>query len=71
MMGEIQAMMPPPPAPAQATEGGAPNAQDPNGTGGGNIAPGNAPEPGTAGFTGAGGGDNGNPQQPPQGAPVQ
>ena len=56
MMAEIQAMMPPPPAPAQAAEGGAPSVQDPTGTGAGNIAPGNAPEPGAAGFTGAGGG---------------
>ncbi len=37
------------------------------GTGGGNVAPGNAPEPGAEGFTGEGGGDNGGqqPQQPP------
>jgi hypothetical protein len=33
--------------------------QDPTGTGGGTIAPGNAPEPGAAGFTGGGGGANG------------
>ena len=67
MMAEIQAMMPeqPPQAPAQ----GAPSPDDPTGTGGGNIAPGNAPEPTAEGFTGSGGGANGGnqPQQPPQG----
>ena len=71
MMSEIQAMMPPPPEPAPQPEGG-PGVQDPTGSGGGNIVPGNAPEPGAPGFTGAGGGDNGgnqpmppNPAQPP------
>jgi hypothetical protein len=34
---------------------------------GGNIGPGNAPEPGAEGFTGAGGGNNGgNPPLKPQ-----
>lgn len=71
LLGELQAMMPAQP-PQQAQAGGAPSPQDPTGTGGGNVAPGNAPEPGAEGFTGAGGGANGgNP--PPQGgqAPVQ
>lgn len=46
---------------------GGPAASDPTGNGGGNIAPGAAPEPGAQGFTGAGGGANGGnaaPQQP-------
>ena len=74
MMADIQAMMPQQPQQAQpAPEGGAPNPQDPTGNGGGNIAPGNAPEPNAAGFTGGGGGDNGGqqPQQPPNQPPVQ
>jgi len=73
MMADIQAMMPTPPPQAQgAPEGGAPSPEDPTGNGGGNIAPGNAPEPNAEGFTGGGGGDNGGqpqqqqPQQPPQ-----
>ena len=68
MMAEIQSMMPQetPAAPAQ----GAPSVEDPTQTGGGNIAPGAAPEPGNAGFTGSGGGNNGG-QQPPQEAPPQ
>jgi len=67
MMAEIQAMMPQQPEPPQ--EQGAPSPDDPTGTGGGNIAPGNAPEPTAEGFTGSGGGANGGnpPQQPPQG----
>jgi len=73
MMADLQALMPqqPPQAGAQPA-GGAPNPQDPTGTGNGNIAPGAAPEPGAQGFTGAGGGDNGGtpPPPPPQGAPV-
>jgi hypothetical protein len=72
MMAEIQAMMPQQP-PQQAPQGGAPSANDPTQTGGGNIRPGAAPEPGAAGFTGAGGGANGGnvaPQQG-QGAPAQ
>jgi hypothetical protein len=75
MMAEIQGMMPQPDPAAQAPEGGAPNPDDPTGTGGGNIAPGSAPEPDAAGFTGSGGGDNGGqpPQeaQPPAQPPVQ
>ena len=70
MMAEIQSMMPQqPPQPPQ--QGGAPSVDDPTGTGGGNIAPGQAPEPGAPGFTGEGGGANGgNPQpQQPQGQP--
>ena len=73
MMSEIQAMMPPAPAAAAPPEGGPagpPNPDDPTGTGNGNIAPGSAPEPGAAGFTGAGGGDNGGNEPAPQ-APVQ
>ena len=72
MMAEIQALMPEQPAPPpQAGSQGAPSPQDPTGNGGGNIAPGQAPEPNAAGFTGSGGGDNGgNPPAPPQGAPV-
>lgn len=72
MMAEIQAMMPQQP-PQQAPQGGAPSANDPTQTGGGNIRPGAAPEPGAAGFTGAGGGANGGnvaPQQG-QGTPAQ
>ena len=67
MMAEIQALMPQPPQAAEQPEGGAPSANDPTGTGGGNVAPGAAPEPGADGFTGEGGGDNGGqqPQQPP------
>jgi len=76
MMAEIQALMPQPPVPPQGAtpEGGPPSVQDPTGNGGGNVAPGQAPEPDAAGFTGGGGGANGGnapqPQQPPQG-PVQ
>lgn len=67
MMAEIQALMPQPPQAAQQPEGAGPSVNDPTGTGGGNVAPGNAPEPGAEGFTGEGGGDNGGqqPQQPP------
>lgn len=39
---------------------------DPTGTGGGTIAPGNAPEPNNPGFTGSGGGNNGGQTAPPQ-----
>lgn len=70
MMAEIQAMMPQPEGPPAPAEGGPPNPEDPTGTGGGNIAPGAAPEPGAEGFTGAGGGDNGGQQAaPPNAAP--
>ena len=67
MMAEIQALMPQQPAPPQQAAGGPPSPNDPTGTGNGNIAPGAAPEPGAAGFTGAGGGANGGnrPQQGP------
>ena len=37
---------------AQGPRGGVPNPSDPTGTGNGNIAPGNSPEPGAEGFTG-------------------
>ena len=66
MMAELAELMGPPPgqeAPQPPTGGGAPSVEDPTGTGGGNIAPGAAPEPGNPGFTGAGGGDN-TPQEP-------
>ena len=65
MLGAMQQSM------ASSPEG-APPTQDPTGNGGGVIAPGNAPEPGAAGFTGQGGGDNGGnvPPPPPEGAPV-
>jgi len=67
MMAEIQALMPQP-EPQAAPAGGAPAPSDPTGNGGGNIAPGNAPEPNAEGFTGSGGGDNGGvPPQQPQG----
>ena len=70
MMAEIQAMMPQPEGPPAPPEGGPPNPSDPTGTGGGNIAPGEAPVPGAEGFTGAGGGDNGGQQPaPPNAAP--
>ena len=83
MMAEIQQLMPQPPQGAQpAPQQAGPGVQDPTGTGGGNVAPGNAPEPGSEGFTGQGGGANGGtqPQQPqaaqqaaqtPQQGPVQ
>jgi hypothetical protein len=69
MMAEIAAMMPQPPAGQQgpAEGAGVPSANDPTGTGNGNIAPGMAPEPGAAGFTGGGGGANGG--QPPAPGP--
>ena len=70
MMSEIQAMMPPPPPEAAPAEG-APNPEDPTGTGGGNIAPGSAPEPGAPGFTGEGGGNNGGNQPAPPQGPAQ
>ena len=71
MMAAVAALMPQPPQQAQPQQGGAPSPDDPTGNGGGNIAPGNAPEPGAAGFTGGGGGANGGtpPPAPPQGQP--
>jgi len=56
MIKEMQAVMG---GGAQGAGGGAPSVDDPTGTGGGNIAPGNAPSPGAQGFTGSGGGANG------------
>jgi len=67
-------MLPQPTRGAPAAQEGAPSVQDPTGSGGGNIGPGNAPEPGAPGFTGTGGGDNGGQQSPnaaPQGTLVQ
>ena len=55
MMAEIQALMPQQPGAAPEAPQGAPSVQDPTGTGAGNVAPGNAPEPGAEGFTGGGG----------------
>jgi hypothetical protein len=72
MMAEIQEKMPQPPQQAapDGPAGGPPSPNDPTGTGNGNVAPGAAPEPGAAGFTGAGGGANGgNPPAQPQGQP--
>jgi hypothetical protein len=70
MMAEIQALMPQQPQTAPVGgAGGPPSPNDPTGTGNGNIAPGAAPTPGEAGFTGEGGGDNGG--QPQQPAPQQ
>jgi len=72
MMASVAALMPQQPPQQQQGEGGAPSVNDPTGNGGGNIAPGNAPEPGAPGFTGAGGGDNGGQPPPqPQGQPPQ
>jgi len=72
MMAEIQALLPQPPqGQQQPPQGGVPSPNDPTGTGGGNIAPGNAPEPNAAGFTGGGGGDNGGNQPQQQQAPQQ
>lgn len=65
MMAEIQSMAPQPQGAPQQPQGGAPSVEDPTGSGGGNIGPGNAPEPGSDGFTGAGGGANGG-NVPPQ-----
>jgi len=59
-MAELQAAQP---QAEQAAMQGAPSPMDPTGTGGGVIAPGNAPAPDAAGFTGGG------PQGgPPEGA---
>ena len=70
MMAEIQALLPEqPPQPAEGAPQGAPELQDPTGNGNGNIAPGQAPEPGAAGFTGGGGGDNGGAPAPAQAPP--
>ena len=55
MMAEIQSMAPQSQGAPQQPQGGAPSVEDPTGSGGGNIGPGNAPEPGSDGFTGAGG----------------
>lgn len=49
--------------PPQQPQGGPPPVSDPTQTGNGNIAPGAAPVPGEAGFTGTPGGEGGNPEQ--------
>ena len=64
MMADLQSMQPQSAQPG-TPPGGPPNPEDPTGTGGGNIAPGNAPEPGAPGNTGAGGGDNMEGAPPP------
>jgi hypothetical protein len=75
MMADIASLMPQQ-NPAEGAEGGAPQPSDPTGTGAGNVAPGAAPTPNEAGFTGGGGGANGGnapsggqaaPQQAPTG----
>ena len=71
MMAEIAAMMPQPPQGAQAVQGNPEAIADPTGTGGGTIAPGNAPEPTAEGFTGSGGGANSEPQPQQPTGPVQ
>jgi len=73
MMAEIAALMPQPPQGQGGPQGPMPpGVADPTGNGGGNIAPGMAPEPGAPGFAGGGGGDNGGQQpQAPQGQPQQ
>jgi len=69
MMAEIQAAMPQQAQPQQPPAGGPPSPNDPTGTGGGNINAGEVRQPDEAGFTGAGGGDNGGQQPAPQQAP--
>jgi hypothetical protein len=71
MMAEIAAMMPQPPQGEQAIQGNPEAIADPTGTGGGTIAPGNAPEPTSEGFTGSGGGANSEPQPQQPTGPVQ
>ena len=63
MMSEIAALMPQQQEDLQQPQGGVPSIQDPTGSGGGNIGPGNAPEPEADGFTGAGGGANGGEEE--------
>jgi hypothetical protein len=70
MMAEIAALMPQPQGQGGPQGPMPPGLGDPTGNGGGNIAPGMAPEPGAPGFAGGGGGDNGG-QQPQSGAPQQ
>lgn len=57
-MNDIQGIVPQG-QPAGGNPSGAPGIADPTGNGGGNIAPGAAPEPNAQGFTGGGGGNNG------------
>lgn len=52
MMSQPQGPQSPQDPNAQGPRGGVPSPSDPTGTGNGNIAPGNAPAPGTEGFTG-------------------
>jgi hypothetical protein len=61
LMKEMQQIMNPQGQGQQPPQGGGgpPPVSDPTGNGNGNIAPGNAPEPGAQGNTGAGGGANG------------
>jgi predicted DNA-binding protein (MmcQ/YjbR family) len=66
ILGQMgQSMAPPPPPGQQGPEGGPPPVSNPTGQGNGNIAPGAAPGPQEAGFSGT---PNAGPQaQPPQG----
>ena len=68
MMAEIQSILSQRPQPPQ--QEGPPSPNDFTRSGGGNIGSGNAPEPGVAGFTDAGGCDNVG-RQPPQDRPGQ
>lgn len=72
VIAEMQSKM----GPVEGLQGGGngasiPGTQDPTGTGGGNISPGMAPQPGAAGFTGAGGGANGGGQGASAEGPAQ
>lgn len=58
-MNDIQGIVPQGQQAGQQGPTGAPAVSDPTGNGGGNIAPGMAPEPNAQGFTGSGGGANG------------
>ena len=61
-------MMPQPPAAGEQPQSGAPSVQDRTGSSGGNIGPGNAPEPGAEGFTRTASGNQSGPPDPtPQG----
>ena len=71
MMAEIQAMMPQPLAAGKQPQSGAPSVQDLTGSGGGNIGPGNAPEPGAEGFTGTASGNQAVPPTPTPQGPMQ
>ena len=66
-MAELAKLMGPPPGMAEGGGGGGPpNVDDPTGSGGGNIGPGNSPLPGMDGFTGNNEGGGPPPQQQQQ-----